>query len=75
MSTLQFDAVEVKSIFKLLAIDNLARELIKHRGCKFKPSDLKDLKKIYGSFEDLKLLQLKLMEANLPTGKIIKEVI
>jgi hypothetical protein len=70
MSTLQFDAVEVKSIFKLLAIDNLAKELIKHLGCKFKLSDLKDKKKIQGEFEDLKSLQEKLRQSNLPTGEI-----
>lgn len=70
MSTLQFDEAETKSIFKLMAIENLAKELIKFKNCKFKLSDLKDVKKIYGSFDDLNLLQLKLMEANLPTGEI-----
>ena len=71
MSTLQFDETETKSIFKLLAIDNLAKELIKYNGCKFTLNKLKDDKKILGSFEDLKLLQLKLLQANLPTGEIL----
>lgn len=70
MSTLKFDEAEAKSDFKLQAIENLAKELIRI-GCKFKLSDLKDGKKIQGSFEDLKLLQVKLAQAKLPTGEIL----
>ncbi|MCX6746307.1 MAG: hypothetical protein NTX00_04835 [Candidatus Parcubacteria bacterium] len=53
-----------------MSIENLAKELIKQNYCKFNLSDLKDGEKIQGNFEDLKLLQVKLVQAKLPNGEI-----
>jgi len=70
MSTLQFDEVEIKSIFTLMAIENLAKELAKQKGFKFNLSNLKYKKEIKGDWEMLKELQLALLKAKLPTGEI-----
>ena len=71
MSTLQFDSLETRSIFTLMAIENLARELAKQSGFKFNLSNLKYKKEIKGDLEMLKELQVALLKAKLPTGEIL----
>jgi len=73
MSTLQFDEAEAKSIFKLMAIENMAKELARQYGFKFNLSNLKYKKEIKGDWETLKELQMALLKAKLPTGEILEK--
>ena len=73
MSTLKFVEAEATSDIKLMAIENLAKEIAKQRGFKFNLSNLKYRKEIKGDWETLKELQMALLKAKLPTGEILEK--
>jgi len=71
MSTLKFTKEETHRIIILISIEQEAKKITKLNGHCFNLTELKDSREISGSFEDLKLLQEKLRQANLPTGEIL----